>query len=127
MLKKALLWDENRNQNEHTTGFLQFYVKTKKVCRCFASFSPEQEHFTHGMYMTALIRSSDVKKIEPIMFYEGINTKVFERSFAFAIAVVVTSRSSFFKLLRIIASFSILNIYVILTLMGIYISNVTSK
>ena len=26
------------------------------------------------MYMTALIRSSDVKKIEPIMVYEGINT-----------------------------------------------------
>ena len=49
--------------------------------------------FTHGMYMTALIRPSDVK-IEPIMFYEGINAKVFRRSIAFAIAVVVTSRSS---------------------------------
>ena len=44
--------------------------------------------------MTALIRSSDVKKIELIMFYEGINTKVFRRSIAFAIALVVTSRSS---------------------------------
>ena len=43
----------------------------KKVCRCFASFSSEQEHFTHGMYMKALIRSSGVKKFEPIMFYEG--------------------------------------------------------
>ena len=68
------------------TGFLQFYVKTKKVCRCFASFdsfasfSSEQEHFTHGMYMTALICPSDIKKIEPIMFYEGINAKVFRRS-----------------------------------------------
>ena len=28
------------------------------------------------------------------MFYEGINAKVFRRSIAFAIAVVVTSRSS---------------------------------
>ena len=28
------------------------------------------------------------------MFYEGINTKVFRRSIAFAIALVVTSRSS---------------------------------
>ena len=58
LLEKAL----SRNQIEHRTGFLQFYVKTKKVCRCFASFSSEQEHFTHCMYMTALIRSSDVKK-----------------------------------------------------------------
>ena len=46
------------------------------------------------MYMTALICPSDVKKIEPIMFYEGINAKVFRRSIAFAIAIVVTSRSS---------------------------------
>ena len=85
-----------RNQIELRTGFLHFYIKTKKVCRCFASFSSEQEHFTHGMYMTALIRSSDFKKIEPIMFYEGINTKVFRRSIDFAIALVVTSRSSSF-------------------------------
>ena len=71
MLKKALLWNEDRNQIDHRTGFPQFYVKTKKVCRCFASFSSEQAHFTHGMYITALILSSDVKKFEPIMFYEG--------------------------------------------------------
>ena len=31
------------------------------------------------------------------MFYEGINTKVIRRSIAFAIAVVVTSRSSSFE------------------------------
>ena len=31
------------------------------------------------------------------MFYEGINTKVFWRSIVFAIALVVTSRSSSFK------------------------------
>ena len=31
------------------------------------------------------------------MFYKGINTKVFRRSIAFAIAVVVTSRSSSFE------------------------------
>ena len=57
MLKKALLWDENRNQIETRTGFHQFYVKKKKVCRCFASFSSEKEHFTHGMYIAALIRT----------------------------------------------------------------------
>ena len=61
-----------------------------------ASFSSEQEHFTHDMYMTALIRPSDVK-IEPTMFYEGINAKVFRHSIAFAIAAVVTSRSSSFE------------------------------
>ena len=57
------------------TGFLQFYVKTKKVCRCFASFNSEQEHFTHDMFITAIICPSDVKKIEPIMYYEGMLTK----------------------------------------------------
>ena len=31
------------------------------------------------------------------MFYEGINTKVFRRSIAFALAVVVTSHSSSFE------------------------------
>ena len=46
------------------------------------------------MYMTALIRALGVKKIELIMFYEGINAKVFRRSIALAITVVVTSRSS---------------------------------
>ena len=46
------------------------------------------------MYITALIRISDVKKIEPIMLYEGINAKVSRRSIAYAIAVVVKSRSS---------------------------------
>ena len=55
------------------------------------------------MYMTALIRPSDVK-IEPTMYYDGINAKVFRRSIAFTIAVVaftiavvVTSRSSAFE------------------------------
>ena len=46
--------------------------------------------------MTALNRSLDVKN-EPIMFYEGINTKIFRRSIASAIALVVTSRSSSFE------------------------------
>ena len=61
-VENALLLDENRNQIEPRTGFLQFYVKMKKVCRCFAIFSSEQEHFTHGMYMTALIRPSHATK-----------------------------------------------------------------
>ena len=47
--------------------------------------------------MTALIHPSDVKKIESIMFYEGINAKVFRHSIPFAIRVVVTSRSSSFE------------------------------
>ena len=56
MLKKASLCDEDCNQIEPRTGFLQFYVRTKKVCRCFASFSSEHELFTLVMYMRALIR-----------------------------------------------------------------------
>ena len=59
--KQTLFVDENRNQIEPRTGFLQFYVKTKKVCKCFASCSSEQAHFTHEMYITALIRPSHVK------------------------------------------------------------------
>ena len=81
--------------SKRRTGFLQFYVKIKKVFRCFARFSSEQEHFTHGMYITALIRPFGRKNIEPIMFYEGTNAKAFKRSIASA--VVVTSRSSSFE------------------------------
>ena len=94
MLKKALFVDENRSQIEPRTRFLQFDVKTKKVCKCFASFSSEQAHFTHGMHTTALIRPSHVIKSNrscPIRNY----AKVFRRSRAFA--VVVTSRSSSFE------------------------------
>ena len=94
MLKKVLFVDENRNQIEPRTGFLLFYVKTKKVCKRFASFSSEQAHFTHGMYIAALILPSHVKKSNrscSIMYY----AKVFRRSRAFA--VVVTSRSSSFE------------------------------
>ena len=72
VLKKALFVDENHNQIKPRTGFLQFYFKTKKVCKCLASFSSEQAHFTHGMYITALIGPSHVKQIEPIMFYKGL-------------------------------------------------------
>ena len=43
------------------TGFLQFDVKTKKVFQRFANFRSEKEHFTHGMYITALIRPANVK------------------------------------------------------------------
>ena len=53
-VEKAVLRGENCNQIEPGTGFLQIYVKTKKVCRCFANFSSEQEHFTNGMYITAI-------------------------------------------------------------------------
>ena len=96
MMKKALLWDENRNQIEPRTRFLQFYVKTKKVCRCFANFSSEQENFTHGMYITALSRASDVKNRTDHVLWRN-DAKVYRRSIAFAIAVVVTSRYSSFE------------------------------
>ena len=89
VLKKALFVDENRNQIEPRTEFLQFYVKTKNVCKCFASFSSEQAHFTHGMYITALIPPSHVKNRTDHV------AKVFRRSSAFG--VVVTSRSSSFE------------------------------
>ena len=91
MLKKALFVDENHYQIEPRTGFLQFYVKTKKVCKYFASFSSEQAHFTHGMYITALIRPQHVKKSNRSCSIRNY-AKVFRRSRAFA--VVVTSRSS---------------------------------
>ena len=76
-------------------GFL--YVKTKKVCRCFANFSSEQEHFTHGIYISALIRASDVKKLNRSCSYRRNDARVFRHSIAFAIAVVVTSRFSSFE------------------------------
>ena len=94
VLKKAFFVDENRNQIEPRTGFLQFYVKTKKVCKFFASFSSEQAHFTHGMYITALIRPPHVKKSNRSCSTRNY-AKVFRRSRAFA--VVVTSCSSSFE------------------------------
>ena len=96
MLKKALFVDENRNQIEPRTGFLLFYVKTKKVCKCFARFISEQAHFTHGMYITALIRPSHVKKTVTIMFYKEL-CQSFQAQYIEAFAVVVTSRSSSFE------------------------------
>ena len=94
VLKKALFVDENRNQIEPRTGFLQFYVKTKKVCKCCANLSSEQAHFTRGMYITALILPSHVKKSNRPCSIRNY-AKVFRRSRA--LAEVVTSRSSFFE------------------------------
>ena len=94
MLKKALFVHENRNQIETRTGFLQFYVKTKKVCKCFASYISEQANLTHGMYITALIRLSHINKSNRSCSIRNY-AKVFRRCRAFAI--VVTSRSSSFK------------------------------
>ena len=84
----------NRNQIELRTGFLQFYVKTKKICKCFASSSSEQAHFTHCMYITALIGPSHVKQSNRSCSIRNY-AKVFRRSRAFA--VVVTSRSCSFE------------------------------
>ena len=67
--------------------FFSFLSKWRKYADVLPGFSPEQEHFTHGMY----------QNIKPIMFYERINAKVFRHSIAFVIAVVVTSRSSSFE------------------------------
>ena len=74
--------------------FFSFMSKRKKVCRCFASFSSEQEHFTHGMYMTALIHPLDIKN-EPIMFYEAINAKVFRTNKGCLDIKLKKSRSGF--------------------------------
>ena len=94
MLEKALFVDENRSQIEPRTRFLQFYVQTKKVCKCFASFSSEQAQFTHGMHITTLIRPSHVKKSNRSCSIRNY-AKVFRRRRAYA--VVVTSRSSSFE------------------------------
>ena len=110
MLKKVLFVDENRNQIEPRTGVLQFYVKTKKVCKCFASFSSEQAHFTHGMYImcSALIRPSHIKKSNRSCSIRNY-AKVFRRSRAFA--VVVTSRSSPFEYTMLVHAGSTGNVY----------------
>ena len=96
MLKKALLWDEDRNQIKPRAGFLQFNVKTKKVCICFASFSSEQEHFAHDVYIAALYSSFGLKKRTYNVLWRN-DAKNFRRNSALAIAVVVMSRSSTFE------------------------------
>ena len=51
--------------------FFNFMSKRRKYAAVFYSLSSEQEHFTHGMYIRALIRPSG-EKIEPIMFNDGM-------------------------------------------------------
>ena len=71
MLKKALLRDDNRNQFEPRTGFLQFYVKTKKfadVCQ----FQLRARAFYTWHVHNSPYSSFGRKKIEPIMYYEGM-------------------------------------------------------
>ena len=97
MLKKALLWDADRNQIEPRTGFLQFNVKTKKVCICFASFSSEQEHFSHDVYIAALYSSFGRKKNPNRSCSMKKWCQNFRRNCALAIAVIVTSHSSTFE------------------------------
>ena len=93
MLKKALFVDENRNQIKPRTGFLQFHVKTKKVCKCFASLS-QNKRILHMACVTALIRPSHEKRSNRSCSIRNY-AKVFRRIRAFA--VVVTSRSSSFE------------------------------
>ena len=47
----------NRTQNEISSVLFQ----NEESMQMFCQFSSGQEHFTHGMLMTALIRPSDVK------------------------------------------------------------------
>ena len=71
----ALILMKTINQIEPRTGFLKFYDKTKKLSRCFASFSLGPEQFTHGMYITVLICPTYLKIIETIMYYERMMPK----------------------------------------------------
>ena len=71
-----------------------FMSKRRKYAIFFASFSSEQAHFTHGMYITALIRASQVKKSNRSCSIRNY-AKVFRRCRAFP--VVVMSRSSSFE------------------------------
>ena len=58
MLKKKFCFEMRTVTNSNPERDFFSFIKTKKVCRCFASLS--SEHFTHGMYITAFIRPSDV-------------------------------------------------------------------
>ena len=91
-LRIALLWDDDLNQVEPRTGFLN--VKTNKVCRCFASFSSEWEPFTHGI--TALIHHSDVKiqTVHCVHVLWRNDAKIFRRGSSLVIAVVVIPHTS---------------------------------
>ena len=75
--------------------FFSFMSKRRKLCKCFASFSSEQAHFTHGMYITNSSYPSFAPKKSNRSCSIRNYAKVFRRSRAFA--VVVTSRSSSFE------------------------------
>ena len=73
-VEKALLWDENRNQIESRKDFLPFYVKYADVLLVLAqNKSIYTWHVHDSPYST--------RKIGQIMFYEGINVKVFEAQY----------------------------------------------
>ena len=69
--KKAFFVYENRNKIEPRTGFLQFYVKTKKVCKCLPVLAHNKRilHMAFTLQFLSVLRTL---KIEPIMFYKEL-------------------------------------------------------
>ena len=59
--EKKLCFETRTVTKSNLERFSSVLCQNKESMQMFCQFSSEQEHFTHGMYMTALIRSSGVK------------------------------------------------------------------
>ena len=60
--KKLCFEMKTVTKSNQEQDFFSFMSKRRKYADVLPVFSSRQEHFTHDMYMTALIHTSDVKK-----------------------------------------------------------------
>ena len=92
-LKKLCFEMRTVTKSNHEQDFLSCMSKRRKYADILLVLA--QNKSIHTCHVNDSPYSSfGCKKIKPVMFYGGINAKVFRSSIAFAIEVVVTSRSS---------------------------------
>ena len=94
MFKKVGKWQQKDEKfTQQAKGNLPFSGSPKRVLLQTVKTQMKCSIMLHFIRVYTVCKG----KNESIMFYEGINTKVFRRSIAFANALVLTSRSSSFE------------------------------
>ena len=75
MLKKALIWDENRNQIEPRTGFFfNFMSKRREYADVLPILAQNKSIYRLHVHNSPYLYFGR-KKIKPIMFYKGMMPK----------------------------------------------------
>ena len=102
MLKNTLLWDDDRNQIEHRTAYLQFHSSCRRYAM-FCQFPLRTRVFLHMLYTYQPFSVTQMLKIQPVHVLFRNDAKTFRCGRSLTIAIVVTPCSSFiesFMLLR---------------------------